>query len=50
MADTEMETEKCYDQWVLTSDFDKEEQYYYRRLQLRGYYKDLSNLVGITSD
>lgn len=43
-----MEKNDCYKKWVLTSDFSEEEQYYYKRLQLRGYFKDIAELMKIT--
>lgn len=44
---TELEEEGTFKNWIIGSEYDEEDNYYRRRLQLREYFKDLAELTGI---
>lgn len=44
---SECEMKNDYGKWVQDPRFNEEENYYRRRLNMRGYFKDLAELSGI---
>ena len=47
MQKTKLEEEGAFRRWIIGMDFDDEDNFYRRRLQIRNYLKDLAELTGI---
>lgn len=50
MRETHVEELNLWDKWIFDERFNKQDQYFKRRLRLRGYLKDLAALAGIDVD